>query len=257
MADKEQIKNHFIEVGEKDKFTKNQKFDSKQRIDFSKDGSWNETLDAYLSYVALDSHDSDAVVLKLNYTVRGDSYELMSGSSGILTNGKIYFLLDDNETITLDNILENTPNDEMIGLISKRYNEQLHLVSDVATLIKLASARKIEYKISANGLGSGGFVGELKDKCLMSFKGFYNGLFDPQFMKDNLLKYVKEAKETEDRYEAQEAERLEAEEKKKQNDIFAERIAKQREEDDEKNKKMIKYVFAIIVVIYFIYQMNS
>ena len=256
MESNNEIKNHFIESGEKDKFAKSQKFESKNYINFSTDGGYNETVTAYLSYVAMDSNDSDALVFELNYTARGAGFDLLSGASGILTNGIIQFLLDDDETIRLDNILEHVPNNEMLGSVTQRYNEKLYLISDIATLIKLASSTKIEFKISANGLGDS-YVGELENSGLMLFKGFYNGLFDPEFMKDNLLNYIKERNEIKDRYDAEEAERLEALEKKKQNDILEEQKAKQREEDYKKQQKTIKYVFIIIAVIVIIYSLNS
>jgi hypothetical protein len=67
----------------------------------------------------------------------------------------------------------------------------LFFITDVATLIKLATAKKIEYRLTSNGLGDS-CEGELNYKESLKFKGFYNGVFDPEFSIEELKNHAEE-----------------------------------------------------------------
>ena len=139
-----------------------------------------------------------------------------SEDMGNLKNGVLYFLLDDNETIKIDKVLEYIPNDYSFNSLMGRYIESLFLITDVATLIKLASAKKIEYRLTGNGLGKS-CEGELNYEESLKFKGFYNGVFDPEFSKEELMKYAEEGLIKEEEREAEYQEYLkEMEEEEKE-----------------------------------------
>lgn len=185
----EQIKNYYLEIGKKDKFTKNQKVTSKQRITLL-DINFEKVIDLGISYFNVNSED--AIVFELNYTIRDKILaKEFSWDMGNLKNATLLFLLDDNETIKIDKVLEYIPNDYMMNQFVGRYKENLFLITDVATLIKLASAKKIEYRLTGNGLGDS-CEGELNYEESLKFKGFYNGVFDPEFSTEELMKYAEE-----------------------------------------------------------------
>jgi hypothetical protein len=183
----DQIKNFYIEIDKTDKFTKNQKIRSKKRITLL-DINFKRTIDLGISYVNLNS--DDFIVFDINYTVRDRilAQEFVD-DIGYIKDGVLYFLLDEKETIKIEKNLAYIPNDHMMGSLMGRYKETLHLITDVATMTKIASAEKIEFRLSSHGLGNE-CEGELNREDTLIFKGFYNGAFDPEFSKEELEIHV-------------------------------------------------------------------
>lgn len=212
----EQIKNYYLTTEKIDKFTKNQKVSSKQAITLQ-DINFTTVINLGISYVNLSSED--AIVFELNYMIRDKVLAAeFSEDMGILKNGVLYFLLDDNESIKIDKVLEYIPNNYMMNSIMGKYKESLFLITDVATLIKLASAKKIEYRLTGNGLGDS-CEGELNYEESLKFKGFYNGVFDPEFSSEELTKHALEGNKRTDELEKEfeeDLKKMEEEEKETQ-----------------------------------------
>ena len=96
-------------------------------------------------------------------------------------------LIDDNETIKTGEVIDYKGKQGPLGMVIE---ESTYLASDFAFLSKLAFANKIEYRV--NGKRGNVSEGELSKTDLFKLKGFYNGLFDPEFMKDELLAQIEE-----------------------------------------------------------------
>lgn len=212
----EKIKNHYVLEGEIDKFTKIAEYEMPYP---------GLTLDASLitDHVKAESdlgigsarmrletiyrqrNEEDILIIKvtLNISSLGLNY-----NQNILKDAKVLFLLDDNETIQTGKVLDYKGGEGPLGL---GLEETTHLEADFAFLSKLAIAKKIEYRVS----GKRGNVseGELNKSDLFKLKGFYNGLFDPEFMKDELLKQI-EIDIAEEQREEEEQKKKEAEAQK-------------------------------------------
>jgi hypothetical protein len=242
----EQIKKYYLTAEEIDKFTKNKKVSSKQAIKLSR-------VNLGIKYVNLNSEE--AIVFKLDYRIWDKVLAVeYSVNMEFLNNGVLYFLLDDNETIKIDKILEYIPNDYNMNSLIGRYAESLFLATDVATLIKLASAKKIEYRLTANGLGDS-CEGELDYEESLKFKGFYNGVFDPEFLKEELTNHAvegnKRAEEIEKSIE-EDLKKSEVEEKKETQKINP-NVSSSSSDEKPKNKLLFFIIPVVLIVGVLIY----
>ena len=189
----EQIKNHYVLEGEIDKFTKVAEYEMPYPGLTLDAGLITDHVKAeadlgigsarmHLETIYRQRNEEDILIVKvtLNISSFGLNY-----NQNILKEAKVLFLLDDNETIQTGKVLDYEGGEGPLGFGLK---ETTHLEADFAFLSKLAIAKKIEYRVS----GKRGNVseGEFNKSDLFKLKGFYNGLFDPEFMKDELLKQI-------------------------------------------------------------------
>lgn len=211
-----EIKKHYVLKGEIDKFTKIAEYempypgltlDASLITDHVKAeadlGIGSASM--YLDTIYRHRNEEDILIVKvtLNISSFGLNY-----NQNILKDAKVLFLLDDNETIQTRKVLDYKGGESPLGFGLK---ETTHLEADFAFLSKLAIAKKIEYRVS----GKRGNVseGEFNKSDLFKLKGFYNGLFDPEFMKDELLKQI-EIDNAEEQKQVEEQKKKEAEEQK-------------------------------------------
>jgi len=216
----EPIKNRYVLLKEVDKFTKIAEYEmpwpgltleseliteyiqSKDELAKSmaeltgvkRKGSGNSTLRMELIYRHKD--DQDILILKLELNL----YALhLEHNESIIKGAQIYLLLDENETLDCGKIINYEAGEGSYGF---GLQEIALLETDFAFLAKLATANKIEYRV----IGKRGKIseGEFNKSDVFRIKGFYNGLFDPEFMRDELLKQIEidiaeEQKEEEER----------------------------------------------------------
>lgn len=198
----EQIKNHYVLVGEIDKFTKvseyempypGLKLDSEIITDHVKAEASLGIGSARLRLETIYRHKNEEDILIVKVTLNITSFGL-NYNQNILKETKVMFLLDDDETIQTGSVIDYKGGESPSGM---GLQETTYLEADFAFLSKLALANKIEYRIT----GKRGNVseGEFNKSDLYKIKGFYNGLFDSEFMKDELLNQIKEEKEEEKR----------------------------------------------------------
>jgi hypothetical protein len=120
----------------------------------------------------------------------------LQDSFNFLYEAEVLFLLDDTTTLTVNRPVnvnsEITLVNNLIGVW-----EEISLEGDKNLLSQLAHAKKIEYRI--NGINGKISEGELSKNDMMKIKGFYNFIFDPEFIKDDLLKHVEELEKIENK----------------------------------------------------------
>ena len=189
----ETIKNHYVLEGEIDKFTKIAEYempypgitlDSSLITEHVKAESSLGIGSARIKLETIYRHKNEEDILIIKVVLNITSFEL-DFNQNILKDAKVLFLLDENETIQTGNLIDYYGGK---GLAGMGLEESAYLEADFAFLSKLALANKIEYRVS----GKRGNVseGELSKSDLYKFKGFYNGLFDPEFMKDELMSQI-------------------------------------------------------------------
>jgi hypothetical protein len=200
---KETIKKHYVIEKGVDKFTKIAEYEmsypgltleSEQITDFvqNKDfyahkmaevtglklkGSGNSKLSATFIYRRKDV--LDFLILKLELNI----YSLwLEENETIIKGAQIYFLLDGTETLDCGKSKNYKVGEGAyeFGLV-----ETIILELDFAFLAKMAIAKKIEYRV----IGRKGNIseGEFNKSDVFKIKGFYNGLFDSEYMLDELL----------------------------------------------------------------------
>lgn len=210
----DQIKQHYVIEGEIDKFTKIAEYempypgltlDSSLITDHVQAESGLGIGSAMMKMKTIYRHRNEEDILIIKVTLNIASFEL-DYNQNILKDAKVLFLLDDNETIQTGKVLDYKGGQGPLGM---GLEESTYLETDFAFLSKLAFAKKIEYRVS----GKRGNVseGELNKSDLFKLKGFYNSLFDPEFMKDELIEQIEEDL-------AAERKKKEAERKKKEAD---------------------------------------
>ena len=191
----ERIKEHYVLEGEIDKFTKIAEYkmpypgltlDSSLITDHVKAESGLGIGSARMRIETIYRHRNEEDILIIKVTLNITSFEL-EYNQNILKDARVLFLLDDNETIQTGKVLDYKGGQGPLGMGQE---ESTYLEADFAFLSKLAFANKIEYRVS----GKRGNVSEgvLNKSDLFKLKGFYNGLFDPEFMKDELLEQIEE-----------------------------------------------------------------
>jgi hypothetical protein len=173
--DPNKIKQHYVLGGEIDKFTKIAEYYMPFPRIFYRHIDTATSLGMEIIYRYRNEEDN---TLMIKVKLRGPYYKVRNA----LKEAMVLFLMDDNEIIQTNQVLHYTieGNDPV--------TESAYLKIDLAFLSKLVFANKIEYRVS----GKEGIIseGELGKTDLVILKGFYNGLFDPEFMKDELLEQV-------------------------------------------------------------------
>ena len=180
----EQIKNHYVLVGDIDKFTKvseyempypGLKLDSEIITDHVKAEASLGIGSARLRLETIYRHKNEEDILIVKVTLNITSFGL-NYNQNILKETKVMFLLDDDETIQTGSVIDYKGGESPSGM---GLQETTYLEADFAFLSKLALANKIEYRIT----GKRGNVseGEFNKSDLYKIKGFYNGLFDSEF----------------------------------------------------------------------------
>lgn len=198
----EKIKNHFVIEGEKDKFTKNVSYQTRYKLSLNNDeilkaakiASFDMGLDPslneitikqaegsiYLDIVYKLKEENDIVLFNISTIFKG---RYIKSNPSFLKQASLLFLLDNKETIKCNTVVDYKDEERVSS-----WNESVTLLTDVAFLSKLVLADKIEYRL----IGKIGKLceGEFSKSDVYKIKGFYNGLFDPEFMKDDLLKQI-------------------------------------------------------------------
>jgi len=227
----EKIKKHYVREGEIDKFTKIAEYEmpypgltlesqliteyiqSKDELAATMEqltgkkqkGGGNSSLRMELVYRHKAEQDILIIKLKLNLYALHLEY-----NESILKGAQIFLLIDDNDTLDCGKIIDYKAGAGPAGF---GLEETAHLETDFAFLAKLATAKKLEYRV----IGKRGKIseGEFSKSDVFRIKGFYNGLFDPEFMKDELLEQI-EIDEAEKQRKEEERKRKEEERKKKE-----------------------------------------
>jgi len=227
----EKIKKHYVLEGEIDKFTKIAEYEmpypgltlesqliteyiqSKDELAATMEqltgkkqkGGGNSSLRMELVYRHKAEQDILIIKLKLNLYALHLEY-----NESILKGAQIFLLIDDNDTLDCGKIIDYKAGAGPAGF---GLEETAHLETDFAFLAKLATAKKLEYRV----IGKRGKIseGEFSKSDVFRIKGFYNGLFDPEFMKDELLEQI-EIDEAEKQRKEEERKRKEKERKKKE-----------------------------------------
>ena len=225
------IKKHYVLEGEIDKFTKIAEYEmpypgltlesqliteyiqSKDELAATMEqltgkkqkGGGNSSLRMELIY--RHKAEQDILIIKLNLNLYALHLEY---NESILKGAQIFLLIDDNDTLDCGKIIDYKAG---AGTAGFGLEETAHLETDFAFLAKLAIAKKLEYRV----IGKRGKIseGEFSKSDVFRIKGFYNGLFDPEFMKDELLEQI-EIDEAEKQRKEEERKRKEEERKKKE-----------------------------------------
>lgn len=227
----EKIKKHYVREGEIDKFTKIAEYEmpypgltlesqliteyiqSKDELAATMEqltgkkqkGGGNSSLRMELVY--RHKAEQDILIIKLELNLYALHLEY---NESILKGAQIFLLIDDNDTLDCGKIIDYKAGAGPAGF---GLEETAHLETDFAFLAKLATAKKLEYRV----IGKRGKIseGEFSKSDVFRIKGFYNGLFDPEFMKDELLEQI-EIDEAEKQRKEEERKRKEEERKKKE-----------------------------------------
>ena len=148
-------------------------------LDYIKNMKWRSKAEILLNFIYRTENGKDILIIKLNLDINAPELNIREKR---LKNAKVLFLLDDNETIEINKFLKYN-REEGLGV-----EETTYLETDVALLLKLALSNKIDYRIK----GDAGILTEdgFSNSDLFRIKGFYNAIFDSEFMKDELLKQV-------------------------------------------------------------------
>jgi hypothetical protein len=95
-----------------------------------------------------------------------------------LKDGKITFLFDANETITVNKVIT----------YEEGTSEELYLETDISLLSNIINSKNIEFRLS----GARGVISEskLSTSDVFNFIGFYNVLFDSTFKKDEIVSFM-------------------------------------------------------------------
>jgi TM2 domain-containing membrane protein YozV len=172
----EQIKNYYVLEGEFDKFTQTTSYEMSNPGIVLDVSNFDLISSVILKINYQHSNESDILIIKIHL-----NFANWHDKNDGLKNCTISFLLDGKEVIEIGEIIKFLNDDD-------KWWEETYLKADFALLSKLAFANKIEYRIT-NKKGNIS-EGEFSRSDLFKLKGFYNGLFDSEFMKDELLKQM-------------------------------------------------------------------
>jgi hypothetical protein len=234
-----EIKKHYVLEGEIDKFTKIAEYEMsypgltlesqliteyiqskdelaatlEQLTGKKQKGSGNSSLRMELIY--RHKAEQDILIIKLELNLYALHLEY---NESILKGAQIFLLIDDNNTLDCGKIIDYKAGAGSAGF---GLEEKAYLETDFAFLAQLANANKLEYRV----VGKRGKIseGEFSKSDVFRIKGFYNGLFDPEFMKDELLEQI----------ELDKAEKQRKEEKRK--------IEDKKNKINENDEKILNY----------------
>jgi ribosomal protein L7/L12 len=144
-------------------------------------------------FVENDDFLNSKIVLALTY------YAPEPGTGTILHESVADVMLDNKDVFKLDNEYSYSGLDyygatgykleicnENLAKVSARI-EQIQFYIDLATLIKIVNAKTFEIRYNKKW----GYGGNLYSQELLKFIGFYNTLFDNNFMKDKIISIAK------------------------------------------------------------------
>lgn len=136
--------------------------------------------------VFIENNDflNSKIVLALTYYAPdpGTGTILHESYADVMIDNKDIFKLDNEYAYSgLDSYYKLEIYNEILGQKSSR-TEQIQFNIDLATLLKIVNAKKIEIRFNKKWEYGG------KITNMINFIGFYNGIFDPDFKKDELLK---------------------------------------------------------------------
>lgn len=136
--------------------------------------------------VFIENNDflNSKIVLALTYYAPdpGAGTILHESYADVMIDNKDIFKLDNEYAYSgLDSYYKLEIYNEILGQKSSR-TEQIQFNIDLATLLKIVNAKKIEIRFNKKWEYGG------KITNMINFIGFYNGIFDPDFKKDELLK---------------------------------------------------------------------
>lgn len=236
------IKEFYCTKEEVDKFTKVATIQSNRGICFEFSDEFKEklvekvfNLFAQFEYRQLQNVDKMYMKLDLMY------FTQKKISTKILKNISVYFLLDNEETILLD-ATSNFEQEERNLIFSYQNTEKVHLDIEVSQFVKLATATKIEWRIP--GLSEG----EFSVHALNSIKGFYNGAFDEEFEKDNLLEFISKIEEEIKRDKEIEERKKQAQEEEEAQMADEVDVVNQTPVKEKKTPKWLIWVGAIFII---------
>lgn len=170
-----------------DKFSKTVEYRMKESVilNNNKGLPYNYKFDINIR-VFVENNDfmKSKIVLALTYYApyRGTGTILHESVADVMLDNKNVFKLDDEYSYSgLDSYYRLEIYNEILGQKSSR-TEQIQFNIDLATLLKIVNAKKIEIRFNKKWEYGG------KITNMINFIGFYNGIFDPNFKKDELLK---------------------------------------------------------------------
>jgi hypothetical protein len=211
-ANSNPIKKHYVLGGKIDKFTKIAEYEMRPYLtldvglfrDHVKVTSDRDIGNSKMRMDTIYRHRNEEDILIIRVTLEIDTF----GLKNILKDAKVFFLLDDNETIQTGEVLDYVQEKTFrkVGRFGITSLESTYLEADFAFLSKLAFAKKIEYRVSSE-IGKVS-EGKLNKSDLLKLKGFYNSLFDPEFMKDELIEQIEEERIEEERKKNEEHEKI-------------------------------------------------
>ena len=236
------IKEFYCTKEEIDKFTKVATIQSNRGICFEFPEEFTQklvenmfALSAQFEYRQLQDVDKMYMKLDLLY------YTAKKISTKILKNISVYFLLDNDETILLD-VTSNFDQTDQDLVFSHMIRENVHLDIEVAQFIKIATAKKIEWRIP--GLSDG----EFSKNALDSIKGFYNGAFDDEYEKEALLESIKIIEENKKRDKEIEERKKQAQEEEDAQLKDEDEGAKEKHVAEKKTPRWLIWVGAFFII---------
>jgi SH3-like domain-containing protein len=192
--DNSDIKKHFT-VEQGDKFTgvkvfnctKNFSWRVDKKFILTADNPSSHNLDISFSYREADGYG--AVFFLFTYSNVGDGYPH-------LNNLKLYLVLDGSTSLQFnkvsnDNVLSKT--DKVGGEYYTAYIETIQLQIEREDFEKIARGNNIEFSIR---FGHGRFDGQFSEEQVITFKGFYNSVFDSEFEAERIKNTISNPKKS-------------------------------------------------------------
>lgn len=130
----------------------------------------------YLNLTYRKKSDQDIFILDITLSqINLGGYDFKVNA---LKDGKITFLFDDNETITVNKVIS----------YQEGTSEKLYLETDISFLSNIINSKNIEYRLE----GTRGVISESKFSTsdVFNFIGFYNALFDQTFKLDEIVSFM-------------------------------------------------------------------
>lgn len=218
----EEIKERFTVSEGRDRFTKVHITDSK--LCFLDDTFFKLPEDFSLNYLDRVRHRlffnfkhsnkpdiEDVLSIKISYSRIKMGLSDGVDSYNVLTNCKITFLFDDDETLKVDNLLYH---DECQLESMGGSSESVYLKIDLDDFKRIVNSKSIEYRVQTDDFGILS-EGKFSESELITFSGFFNHIYDKQFKIDLLTKYVQEEKIKEEKRIQEEENHLDNIEQKK------------------------------------------
>ena len=182
MKDLNKLDGYFVQVVE-DKFTKDVAFSSEYKIGFEESLLYHflpraskRHLLMYPYYFKTADKKDDLMTFNFVFINSDGGF---SGLNGI----KVFFLLDGDKTFESSSVLSTESFTRFDEQNRTEYVEYVMLQLGIANFISIVNAKKVEYRITLNGAR---LEGELSEWELVVLQGFYNNVFDNDFMRDKL-----------------------------------------------------------------------